>query len=353
MGRSLRIAIAVAGSVTVIVPGLRAAEPMPQVEAVEGLEPEQIVQEVIGQQSARQTLGWTDVTLAKTARQAASNAGNVVDLKERPLESVKQTFDGQQHATNDIVLNAVAALESISQEASNTANAVMGGTVGNVEQTFVDGALQHASNSLQLPELSGNIRQSGINTINLIHSTESVAISSQNFAEQAEQVVDNRIVVTGAGGAGAIVQEGTNIGNVIIAGTVGEVVRDFAGDQIINNVVTLNEGANWGSISQGGTNIANYIEAESIGYLKQTSTGQQIVENRVEMVTLEGLTEVLTSPNIQQRSSNFVNVIVLKSPGSNGEPETVEVFQDAEYGQKVSGASAQTQQTGNAVTIDR
>ncbi|KPF46520.1 hypothetical protein [Rhizobium sp. AAP43] len=352
MGMNLRVAVAVAGAVTVVVPGLRAAEPVQSVSSQE--EPAQIVQQVVGRQEARQVIGWTDVKLAKTARQVASNAGNIVEVEARPLDSVSQTFDGQQFSINDIVLNAVSALEGIEQEASNTANAVVGGTVGRVEQNFVDGASQHAFNTLSLPELAGTIRQSGINTINLIHSKESVAISSQNFAEQAEQVIENRLTVTGVGGGGAIVQEGTNIGNVIVAGKVTEVVRDFAGDQIINNVVTVQEGADWGSISQGGTNIANYIEAESIGTLSQTSTGRQFVTNQVELVTLAGLTEQLTTPGIEQRSSNYVNVIVLKAPAVDDVPATIDVSQTGDYEQSVSGASGgATQQTGNSVSIDR
>ncbi len=107
---------------------------------------------------------------------------------------------------------------------------------------------------------SGTLRQSGTNTMNLVYSEQSVALSSQNFTKQAEQRVDNHIDVTGAGGASAIVQEGSNLGNIIVARNVDEVIRDFSGDQIINNVVRLEDGARWGSISQNGTNIANYIE---------------------------------------------------------------------------------------------
>lgn len=324
------------------------------VSSQEVLDSAQIVQILNGRQDAVQSLGWKNVSVAKSARQNASNAGNVVDVDDRALDSVRQDFEGKQFSINDIVLNAVSALESIEQEASNTGNAVIGGDIGNVEQYFANGSVQQAANNLVLPDLPGTLRQSGTNTMNLVYSEQSVALSSQNFTKQAQQLVDNRVVVTGAGGDGAIVQEGTNLGNIIVARNVDEVVRDFSGDQIINNVVTLRDGARWGSISQNGTNIANYIEAENIGYLKQTSTnGKQIVNNTVEVLTLKGLTEI-TSPNITQNSNNFVNMIVLKTTDKDGASKIVDVLQSAEYGQKVQGANAgNVSQTGNAVVIDR
>ncbi len=318
------------------------------------ISPTQIVQRVVGRQETRQRLTGETMTLAKSARQVASNGGNVIDVGKAPVSSVQQTFDGQQHSINDITLNRVFGLESIEQEASNTGNAVVGGAIGGVEQNFIDGALQEAGNRLLLPELTGEISQKGFNTINMIYSTQSVEISSQNFAERAGQVVDNQLTVTGAGGSGAISQEGTNLGNIIVAGTVGDVVRDFSGDQLVSNVVTLTPGAEWGSITQNGTNIANYIEAESVGSFSQTSTGTQIVDNRVEVVTLDGLTEQIVSPNIVQNSSNFVNMIVLKKTLADETSNVVEVSQNADYGQSVTGANAgTTSQTGNSLTIDR
>lgn len=346
--------MAVTCAVLVAYPGFSTAESLDLVPSQEVLDSAQIVQILNGRQNAVQSLGWKNVSVAKSARQNASNAGNVVDVDDRSLDSVRQDFDGKQFSINDIVLNAVSALETIEQEASNTGNAVIGGDIGNVEQYFADGSVQHAKNNLVLPDLPGTLRQSGTNTMNLVYSEQSVALSSQNFTKQAQQLIDNRVVVTGSGGEGAIVQEGTNLGNIIVARNVDEVVRDFSGDQIINNVVTLRDGARWGSISQNGTNIANYIEAENIGYLKQTSTnGKQIVNNTVEVLTLQGLTEI-TSPNITQNSNNFVNMIVLKATDKDGASKIVDVLQSAEYGQKVQGANAGTvSQTGNAVVIDR
>lgn len=355
MFRSLRVSLAVACGVAIVVPGFPAAEPLELLASDEASRSTQIIQRFAGQQDATQVLNWTAPSLAVGVRQTASNAGNVVDINDKALKSVRQDFDGKQLSLNEIVLNTVAALESIEQDASNIGNAVIGGDIGNVEQYFADGSVQHAMNHLILPELPSTVRQSGLNTMNLVYSEQSVALSSQNFTKQAEQVVDNRLNITGAGGGGAIVQEGTNLGNIIIARNVDEVVRDFSGDQVINNVVTLQNGARWGSISQNGINIANYIEAESIGYLRQTSSnGQQIVNNRVEQVTLDGLTQTITSPNITQNSNNYVNVIVLKKALPDGTSQVVDVLQSAEYGQTVQGANAgAVSQTGNAVVIER
>lgn len=355
MFRSLRVSLAVACGVAMVVPGFPAAEPLELLAADEAARSTQIIQRFAGQQDATQVLNWTAPSLAVGVRQTASNAGNVVDINDKALESVRQDFDGKQLSLNEIVLNTVAALESIEQDASNIGNAVIGGDIGNVEQYFADGSVQHAMNHLILPELPNTVRQSGLNTMNLVYSEQSVALSSQNFTKQAEQVVDNRLNVTGAGGGGTIVQEGTNLGNIIIARNVDEVVRDFSGDQVINNVVTLQNGARWGSISQNGINIANYIEAESIGYLRQTSSnGQQVVNNRVEQVTLDGLTQAITSPSITQNSNNYVNVIVLKKALPDGTSQVVDVLQSAEYGQTVQGANAgAVSQTGNAVVIER
>lgn len=355
MSRSYRVSLAVTCTVLVAWPGFPVAEPLELIPSQEVLNSAQIVQIFEGQQDATQALGWSNVSVAKSARQTASNAGNIIDVSDRPLESVRQDFEGKQFSINDIVLNAVSALESIEQEASNTGNAVIGGDIGNVEQYFADGSVQHAMNHLILPDLPGTLRQSGTNTMNLVYSEQSVALSSQNFTKQAEQVVDNRVDVTGAGGGGAILQEGTNLGNIIVARNVDEVVRDFSGDQIVNNVVTLQDGARWGSISQNGTNIANYIEAENIGYLRQTSSnGRQIVNNKVEQMTLDGFTQTITSPNITQNSNNYVNVIVLKKTLPDGTSQVVDVLQSAEYGQTVQGANAgAVSQTGNAVVIER
>lgn len=354
MPRSYRVSLAVTCAVLVVCPGFSTAESLDLTPSQEVLDSAQIVQILNGRQDTVQSLGWKNVSVAKSARQNAANAGNVVDVDDRSLDSVRQDFDGKQFSINDIVLNAVSALESIEQDAANTGNAVIGGDIGNVEQYFADGSVQHAKNNLVLPDLPGTLRQSGANTMNLVYSEQSVALSSQNFTKQAKQLIDNRVVVTGAGGEGAIVQEGTNLGNIIVARDVDEVVRDFSGDQIINNVVTLKDGARWGSISQNGMNIANYIEAENIGYLKQTSSnGEQIVNNKVQVVTLEGLTEI-TSPNITQNSNNFVNMIVLKAPADDGSTKIVDVLQATDYGQTVQGANAGTvSQTGNAVVIDR
>ncbi|MFN7023644.1 MAG: hypothetical protein ACK4QP_03825 [Pseudorhizobium sp.] len=355
MSRSYRVSFAAACAAVVAWPGLPVAEPLELIPSQELLLSAQVVQSFEGRQDARQMLGWSNVSVADSARQAASNAGNIIDVSDRPLDSVRQDFEGKQFSVNDIILNAVSALGSIDQEASNTGNAVIGGDIGNVEQYFADGSVQHAMNNLVLPDLPGTLRQSGTNTMNLVYSEQSVALSSQNFTKQAEQIVDNRVNVTGAGGGGAILQEGTNLGNIIVARNVDEVIRDFSGDQIVNNVVTLQNGARWGSISQNGTNIANFIEAENIGYLRQTSSnGRQIVNNRVEQVTLEGLTQTITSPNITQNSDNYVNVIVLKKSLPDGSSQVVDVFQSADYGQTVQGANAgAVSQTGNAVVIER
>lgn len=355
MSRSLRVSFAVTCAVVVAVPGLPVAEPLDLIPSQQALLPVQILQDFKGRQDATQSVGWSNVSIAKTARQNASNAGNVVDVSDRALKSVRQTFDGEQYSINDIVLNAVSALETIEQDASNVGNAVIGGDIGNVEQYFADGSVQHALNTLELSDLPGTLRQSGSNTMNMVYSEKSVALSSQNFTKTAQQLVENNITVTGVGGGGAIVQEGTNLGNIIVAGKVDQVIRDFSGDQIINNIVTLKDGAKWGSISQSGTNIANYIEAESIGYLKQTSTnGNQIVNNRVDVETLDGMTKSITEPNITQSSNNFVNMIVLKKTLPDGSSQVVDVVQQAEYGQSVQGANgAATSQTGNAVVIER
>lgn len=353
MSWSLRLTLAVACAVVLVMPGHTWAESQDLLSSQELL-PSQVEQLFVGRQEARQYLGRQTLSVAKSAWQNASNAGNVVNVDNQSLDSVRQDFDGKQFSINDIVLNAVSALESIGQDAANTGNAVIGGDIGNVEQYFADGSVQHAKNNLVLPNLPGTLRQSGINTMNLVYSEQSVALSSQNFTRQAKQLIDNRVVVTGAGGNGAIMQEGTNLGNIIVARNVDEVVRDFSGDQIINNVVTLQDGARWGSISQNGMNIANYIEAENIGYLKQTSSnGEQIVNNKVQVVTLDGLTEI-TSPNITQNSNNFVNMIVLKAPADDGSTKIVDVLQATDYGQTVQGANAgNVSQTGNAVVIDR
>lgn len=354
MSRRYRVSLAVTCAVLVAWPGLPVAEPLALIPTQELVRSAQIVQSFEGQQDASQALGWTNVSLAKSARQAAANAGNIIDVSDRPRDSVRQDFEGKQLSVNDIILNAVSALETLEQEASNTGNAVVGGDIGNVEQYFADGSVQHAKNNLVLLDLPGTLRQSGTNTMNLVYSEQSVALSSQNFTKQAEQRVDNHIDVTGAGGAGAIVQEGRNLGNIIVARNVDEVIRDFSGDQIINNVVRLEDGARWGSISQNGTNIANYIEAENIGYLEQTSSnGEQVVNNRVEVMTLQGLTQI-TSPNITQNSNNYVNMIVLKTTAEDGSSQTVDVLQSAEYSQSVQGANAgAVSQTGNAVVIER
>ncbi len=357
-----RVSLAVTCAVLVAWPGLPVAEPLALIPTQELVRSAQIVQSFEGQQDASQSLGWSNVSIAKSARQTAGNAGNIIDVSGRPLDSVRQDFEGQQFSANDIILNAVSALETIGQEVSNTGNAVVGGDIGNVEQYFADGSVQHAKNNLVLPDLPGTLRQSGTNTMNLVYSEQSVALSSQNFTKQAEQRVDNHIDVTGAGGAGAIVQEGSNLGNIIVARDVDEVIRDFSGDQIINNVVRLEDGARWGSISQNGTNIANYIEAENIGYLEQTSSnGEQVVNNRVEVVTLKNgpdgtLEEItqITSPNITQNSNNYVNMIVLKATAEEGSSQAVDVVQSAEYSQSVQGAnSGAVSQTGNAVVIER
>ncbi|QLF71036.1 hypothetical protein FE840_016590 [Peteryoungia desertarenae] len=315
--------------------------------------PKQIFQRALGSQVAEQdfTLGNNSEVL--TLRQTAGNAVNVVDLGEQAIDSASQYFDGQQRSLNEIVLNTMGALQKIDQRAANISGAIVGGQIGNVDQTFANGALQHASNTLDIAGLPSDIRQSGINTINVIYSRESVAISSQNISEKASQMVDNHMMVRKAGGSGAIIQNGTNLGNIIVAGTIGEVVRDFSGDQIVSNVITLEEGASYGSITQSGLNIANYIEAESIGQLRQTSTGRQVVENAVQYQTLNGLTRKITEPRISQNSANFVNLIVLKPTSMGGSDQASDIMQTADFEQKVSGSDTGTTQSGNALTIER
>jgi hypothetical protein len=335
-------------------PALAMAEPAHlQVIPSQQILPVQILQNAVGSQLAEQGFVLRNQGDLVSVKQNTSNAVNVIDLRSQAVESASQYFDGEQRSINDIVLNTVGALESIEQTARNTSGAIVGGRIGNVDQTFANDALQHARNTMDLAGLPGQIRQSGINTINVIYSRESVAISSQNISEKASQVVDNHMQIRGLGGNGAIVQEGTNLGNIIVAGTIGEVVRDFSGDQIVTNVVTLEEGASYGSITQSGLNIANYIEAESIGQLRQTSTGRQIVDNTVQYQTLDGLTRKVTEPRITQNSSNFVNVIVLKPTLSGGGEQAADVAQTAEYEQKVSGSDMGASQTGNALTIER
>lgn len=315
----------------------------------------QIEQDSSGQQLIHQTVKNQGTPLSvENIQQIGGNLTNSVESSATTLRNISQEYTGQQITANEIISRTLSALTALTQESSNVANVVRGTRVQRVDQKFTENALQQGRNIIDVAVLPGSVSQYGLNSANLIYATESIGIGSQDFSEGSTQKVENIAKIRRSGAGGNILQKGENLGNIIIADRVDEVVREYSGDQIIINEVSLSSGAIPSGIVQEGVNIANYIEAGSIGKIVQKSTGKQLVTNKVTVTSLDGYTREITShPNLTQTSQNYVNMIIMKPSSDGNAPMQTSIEQSSTYDQMSSNTNGQSVQVGNSASIER
>lgn len=323
------------------------------------------------------------------ADQLVTNATNILLGGDEVVGDATQISLGSQIAKNTLTADGSTLLDGLHvQLGENLANVVVADRVERVSQQFGPGAIQSVENRASLSDIaSATFSQTGRNTANLVFADLSIGGGEQFFPAGTTQTIRNLLTIgaaqpleTSSGSqepvpvaTGAltsadaaldheIVQEGTNIGNVLIADEVLNVHRVFDGEQIVDNHVILPDPGDGAivsrSILQSGVNIANFVSAVEVDGLTQTSEGVQIVSNRVTTPSLADLTGQLAA--YTPVAENYVNVLHIRGPsdGQGFDAEalsgsTISVTQLADVPQTSTQGSGQQVQAGNAALIER
>ncbi|WP_417583821.1 hypothetical protein [Pelagibacterium sp.] len=326
-----------------------------------------ICQDYGSEQAIVQTIGFGgDLPVAAQARtdtetpvfdivQTGSNTANLVDY-ETAIGSVVQHYHGLQRIDNLIDPGAPGRWGAVSQEGINSANTASGDTINLAIQIMGEGATQSIGNIAAIGGAAESIRQTGTNIANMAEAVHAIGVGIQDIDSSSQQTIVNELAL-GAGSAidGEISQTGTNIGNMLLAERVDEVIRRFNGAQAVSNTVILNDGYR-PHIVQSGNNIANFIAADSVGTISQISSGTQSVVNSV----LGARGEKVTHANFDQSisddmgASNVINLMIVAPPAGaskSGDQDMV-ITQDASFNQTSQGSGSPSQ-SGNVLVVNR
>lgn len=293
--------------------------------------------------------GGVGAAVSPPLSQSGINAANIIADQTGTLRSADQTLSGQQTLANVLNLAAGVAVPGLAQTGFNIADVMTGTTLTDVAQYMQSTAVQEIANTATSAGALGTVVQAGINAANLAFATESIGSGTQELTAGAVQKVVNTASLGGGGSAASIDQSGVNVGNMMIADSIDNVTRVFAGAQIIDNVVNFGDGPMPATIHQSGINIANYVSANEIGTLNQISVGTQVTTNTVVDGTLQAYTQNPNGVLTQQSNANYVNVVVLKGVIKDG--QTTTISQNAQFNQYNSGGPAD--QAGNVISISR
>lgn len=334
-----------------------------------------------------------DVVLGGENRQLITNAANILVATETFVDSLTQSTTGQQIATNEVFTEGeVGQVGNFVQLGENLTNVVEAKLVNDLTQQFGPGAIQSVENTFVVGGNTGTISQIGRNTANVARAEISIGPGSQSFPFDTVQTISNRVHLTSANpvefgmdpeeietiasleivetqgsptdtmgmglselteGAqnGAIIQEGQNFGNVLVADEVRDVSRVFNGEQrVVNSVVVDGPEDLPTSVTQIGLNIANFVSASEVSGLTQETNGVQIVENTVTDSTLASLTSQL--PNYSQTSENYVNVLNIVGGEERTEGLSLSAGQN-NTAQQASVSSGRSLQVSNSVNVTR
>lgn len=293
------------------------------------------------------------VTPAGAIDQSILNAVNLLLSSDTVIENAEQTMLGTQSARNLVAAGAYDNQISVDQTGENLANIIVAEQVNSVRQAFGPGATQEVYNELSgaAAGISG-VTQTGRNTANVVLAKVSIGSGEQLFPADTTQMVDNLVALDkGTRLPAGIVQSGTNIGNVLIADDVRDVVRIFNGDQIVRNTVSAADGNTPRGVTQSGLNIANFVSAKTVEGLTQVSDGRQIVENSIEGVTLADMSGRVRGYSYS--STNIVNLLDIRSSDTPSVGTTINAVQTANQPQRVQSDSGSHTQVGNVSTITR
>ncbi|MEX3313498.1 hypothetical protein [Sulfitobacter sp. PS-8MA] len=289
----------------------------------------------------------------RSVDQSILNAANILLSKQTSIQSARQVMVGTQGAENIISTGNTEYHAVTAQIGENLANIVMAFEVNEISQAFGPGATQSVYN-----ELSGtaagliDVTQVGRNTANIVEATLSIGTGEQLFPSGTTQTIHNVVSLDHAGtSARPINQSGTNIGNVLVADEVRNVMRVFSGDQIVRNSVTSEDGNTPSGITQSGVNIANFVSARHASGLKQISDGRQLVVNEVEGMTLEEINRNAAGNTFS--SSNIVNLLEIQSLDKPETGSAITASQRANQTQTVDVNQGVHSQVGNAASISR
>ena len=288
-----------------------------------------------------------------TIDQSILNAVNLLIASEAVVARVDQTMLGNQIARNVMTGLSPQNVTTTTQIGENIANIVIADQVDSVRQAFGPGANQVVYSAVSGPAAGlHGVTQTGRNTANVVLATVSIGSGEQLFPSDTTQQIDNVVGLDqGARLADGITQQGTNIGNVLIADDVRDVARIFNGNQIVRNIVTTQDGQTPAGVSQSGLNIANFVSAKHVQGLTQVSNGRQIVENQIQGVTLADMSGKLSG--YSHSSTNIVNLLEIQSTDRPASGSTVSAIQTANQTQTVQSKLGTHSQVGNAATITR
>lgn len=323
-------------------------------------------------------------TLSRENLQLITNASNILISQTTIIEDASQIGAGQQFAGNSVEGGEFSVLSgSLSQTGENLTNVIVAERVDSVLQQFGPGGSQIVDNQANLGFVTGELTQTGRNTANVVVAEISIGSGTQDFPFDSVQSINNFVRLTGpaegpmqidptaeipdqfasivtsadqtnGGLRGTIVQEGINLGNILISDEVRDVVRIFNGEQIIrNNIVVEDMRALPQNVTQSGINIANFVSAVEVSGLVQFSEGVQVVENDVTDTSLASLTAEI--PGYVHVAENYVNVLYIRNGDGTGTVSTLPV--SASQGNTIPQSSEMGRgrqvQVGNAAAVER
>lgn len=289
--------------------------------------------------------------------QSILNAANILLATGTNVDSIRQSMQGNQIATNTAEnYNFDVPLVS-AQTGENLSNIVIANRIDNVTQSFGPGAAQGVFNNLRSAGAAlGSVSQIGRNTANVATAEISIGSGGQYFPRDTSQLIENRVaVINPLGNAFDIVQSGANIGNVLVADEVKNVTRVFSGTQTVRNIVTYPQGNVPIRLTQTGLNIANFVSATRVDGLSQVSDGTQIVENSGDDHSLAEINNRVTDHSYS--STSVVNLLEVNEPTSSDhvmiKNTTISATQTANQPQRVQSNNGTHSQIGNSTSIIR
>ncbi|RMA44160.1 hypothetical protein [Rhodophyticola porphyridii] len=323
-------------------------------------------------------------SITQNNTQLITNAANILISQTTVVESAEQIGAGQQLAGNTLTGGEFSVLSgSLQQTGENLTNVIIAERVDSMAQQFGPGGTQAVENLASLGFANGSLMQTGRNTANIVVAEISIGAGSQVFPFDSIQSIDNFVRLSGqpgnalpfdqafdipdqfvniangvgpatAGTRGVIVQEGTNLGNILISDEVHDVVRVFNGEQIIlNNILVEEMAALPQNVTQSGINIANFVSAIEVSGLVQFSEGVQSVENDVTDASLASLTAQISEYN--HVAENYANVLYIRNGEGGGTASILPVTasQGNTIPQSSESGNGRQVQVGNAAAVER
>jgi hypothetical protein len=270
--------------------------------------------------------------------QTVTNLANgIIDERgnDGDWDDLDQYFGGLQVSGN-VAVTEYGQWNDLTQEATNVANLVNVDDVDTIWQNAE--GFQFSVNYAEYGQWVDEAAQSASNLANVVEIDDGDKIKQFAFINQAAINAlhyDGVAEATGGncyqdrnGDVAELVQEATNVANLLNAGDVEDVYQDADIDQVALNLASFGKGIS--DSSQTATNVANLAQFEELdGDIDQIAEGESQKAANVLAASVSGgaMGDYLTGTieNVSQTSSNLQNVIIAGDiDGHHGVTEVVQ-----------------------------